>query len=523
MPMKKRLLQRSALLALFLAGLLGKAPEAKAQAYDMIYRDTLTAVGTGIFSHSFSFYLYQNCNPVPVNFSNMPVHFDPGNGSPINEILTGPLPVVGPGNPFCATQSPVCSATGPLNFQKSGATYTFTTKANYSVPGFYTSSTEFTPYGVGFGNFQAANISGNFGIDPRVLKNITVSNIATPVLINRPPEFINPPVIFANVNQPVSYSSGAIDADGDSLVYRLRPISSTATYASGFTYLNPITANPALVLNARTGVLTFKPTAYDPTAGPGATANKYIVGIDVDEYRKANGGYGKIGTMQRNLLVNIYTDINNSPTLVASQFNPASQTNIPVAPNAIVDAFPGSQIRLDFGVSDPDLLDVVVPISNATTVFPGATLTITLGSNPNNAVLSWTPTTAHVRDEPYFFNVTARDNACPYPASITHTYGIRVRNILGLAQDRGASVFLAYPNPASGDVNFKLNAGKAAREILIFNLLGQEIDRIPVGNLPGGEQNIRWEKANAFAAGTYVAKLVSEAKTVQTLKFTKLQ
>lgn len=168
--------------------------------------------------------------------------YSQGNGVTTTEVLTGPLPVLGAGNPFCATQSAGCSPTGPLNFQKTGTTYTFTTKANFMVPATYTSVTEFTPYGVGFGSFQAANISGNFGIEPRVLSTLT-TNLQGTTITNKPPVFINPPVIFANAYRPVSYSIAATDPDGDSLVYRLRPVSPNATYAAGFTYLNPITAN----------------------------------------------------------------------------------------------------------------------------------------------------------------------------------------------------------------------------------------------------------------------------------------
>lgn len=70
--MKKTLFHFAAWLAVISAGYLGKPTEAKAQAYDMICQDTLIATSPGLMSHSFSFYLYQNCNPAPVNFFNTP-------------------------------------------------------------------------------------------------------------------------------------------------------------------------------------------------------------------------------------------------------------------------------------------------------------------------------------------------------------------------------------------------------------------------------------------------------------------
>ncbi len=509
----KRTLPKSLVFpVLFFAFFLGSPDKAAAQAYDMIYQDTLTAATATfpiVMPHSFSFSLYQNCNPTPVNFSGLPVRFSYG-APAITQTVTGGFPLQAIGNPFCATQSPVCSISGPLNYQKSGFTYTFNVSANFSNPGIYTVGTEFMGFGSGFGSFQAANISGNFGIEPRVL------NVIAPGLINVPPQFINPPVIFANVNQPTSYSIAAKDPDGDSLVYRLRAVSPNATYAPGFTPLNPITASPALVLNSRTGVITFTPTAYDATAGPGGTANKYVIGLDIEEYRKGNNGSFKIGTIQRNVLVNVISNSNNSPVLGASN------NGVAVAPNTIIDVAPGTAVMLNFGASDPDAGDYVYPTSNVVSILPNATYGITLGQNPNGGILHWTPTVADVRPEPYFFNVTAIDDACPYPAAVTHTYGIRVGYLTGIGPDTfRPQLFSVFPNPFTQEVNFKITGKNKAETILIYNLLGQQIDKISIRNSGAGQQQITWGNAGKFAKGTYLAKLISEDQTVQTLRFIK--
>lgn len=253
-------------------------------------------------------------------------------------------------------------------------------------------------------------------------------------------------------------------------------------------------------------------------AGPGGTANKYVIGLDVEEYRKGNGGAFKVGTSQRNVLVNVISSGNASPVLTA-EYNGAS-----VAPNTIIDVNAGTTVIMNFGASDADTWDVVSPGTNATSILPRSNFIVTLASNPNGGRITWTPIAAEARNEPYFFNVTATDNACPYPASITHTYGIRVRNITGIsAEQKNAVKFLAFPNPSDGDVNFKLSGGKQVNKIVICNMLGQEIDQVPVSDLNAGEQNVGWENSKKFSAGTYVAKLLSADKTIQTLKFTKLQ
>src|SRR5690606_30669261 len=84
--------------------------------------------------------------------------------------------------------------------------------------------------------------------------------------------------------------------------------------------------------------------------------------------------------------------------------------------------------------------------------------------------------------------------------------------------------FVAYPNPFQGTVSFKLNnLNAAAQEILIFNMLGHQIDKISLQNLIAGEQRVVWQNGNLQANGHYIAKLMSGSALLQTLKFTKVQ
>jgi hypothetical protein len=511
--MKNQLFQRSGLFILLLAILLGKSLNAGAQAFDIRYNDSQISPTSSSGNHTTSFQLFENCDGGQA-FTNLPIKMRINNGAPVTETWAGVVGMGLSGNTFCGSQTSVCATGNLLYYQSSILNYTHVTRFYLSGSSISNIQAEV----IFLKNYQAANIDGNFGIYPQ-----TFSAVASG-MINSAPVVINPPVIFANVNQPVSYSSGATDADGDSLVYRLRPVSPTATYAPGFTYLNPITANPALALNSRTGLITFTPTVYNQTAGPGGIANKYIVGLDVDEYRKINGVATKIGTIQRNILINVISNANQSPMLTAGNLPPGSQAYVSIAPNTIIDAYPGSQVRMNFGVSDPDASNYVGAASNVTTILPQATFAVTLAQNPNSGTLYWTPTAADVRDEPYFFNVTATDDACPYPASVTNTYGIRVRSITGILPDHVLSAnFQAYPNPFSQEVNFKIEGQAKAKTIIICNLLGQQIDKVELPVSGQSQQIIPWKNAFKYVAGTYLAKLISEDKTIQTLKFTKLQ
>ncbi|MBK0403990.1 T9SS type A sorting domain-containing protein [Adhaeribacter sp. BT258] len=500
--------QTKILKALLLLPLLLSSGKSFAQGYDFVYHD-YAAPASNLVDHGFTFNLYRNCNPVPGSFQTGPVAYTLDNGSPVYDTYSW-NPIVSFGNPFCSSVTAACTSTGPLNYQNAEVKFTFTPKANIAAPGLHTLQTKF---GVtGFGNFEAANMGGTYAIEPIALNKVSAG------MINRAPKFINPPVIFANVNQLISYSTAAIDMDGDSLVYNLQSLGPWAGYAPGFTYLDPITASPALSLNSRTGNITFKPTAYNATAGLGATENKYMVGLEVEEYRKISGQMTLIGTIQRCIMVNVFSDPNNTPALTATRNGSI------IAPNTYIDVNPGATITLDFSASDLDASNIISLVSNIQNIISQATFTSTPGQSPNSGQISWTPTSADVRDEPYYFNVSAIDGACPYPGTFTNTYGIRVRNITGITSDCfGAASFQVYPNPFTVKVNFRISSVTKAESIFIYNLLGQQIDEIAIPKTASAEHSITWENAGKHAAGTYVAKLITESKTIQTLKFTKLQ
>ena len=82
---------------------------------------------------------------------------------------------------------------------------------------------------------------------------------------NNSPVFTNLPVTYICANQLFNYNHGAIDADGDSLVYTLvNPLdgpNAPLGYAAGFDSVNPILTTPpnTFLLDSATGQLTFTP------------------------------------------------------------------------------------------------------------------------------------------------------------------------------------------------------------------------------------------------------------------------
>jgi len=124
-----------------------------------------------------------------------------------------------------------------------------------------------------------------------------------------------------------------------------------------------------------------------------------------------------------------------------------------------------------------------------------------------------------------YYPITVRDNNCPVRGTVTHIYGIKtVALVMGIKADQTeAGFFQAVPNPFSEEVAFNFASQARPQTIIIYNLLGQEIARIPVKTSAGTNQKMVWPNGSKLPAGTYVAKLISENKTSQTMKFTKLQ
>jgi hypothetical protein len=81
---------------------------------------------------------------------------------------------------------------------------------------------------------------------------------------NSTPYFTNPPIMFVCVGQTLIYDHGAIDADGDSLVYSLvDPLIDAITpvpFLSGYSATAPIISSPALTIDPFTGDINMTPT-----------------------------------------------------------------------------------------------------------------------------------------------------------------------------------------------------------------------------------------------------------------------
>lgn len=173
----------------------------------------------------------------------------------------------------------------------------------------------------------APNADGYVIVNQRCCMPATVANIADPGSYgltlscvmpgtnqigtgsNSSPSFKTLPPLRLCVNTPLSVDFGAVDADGDSLVYSFapgyqggsagdaKPFASSInftplSYAPSFSYAQPLGKNGTLSLNTNTGMLS----------GISGDVGSYLVSVSCDEYRAGQ----KIGTITRAFVIDIY-------------------------------------------------------------------------------------------------------------------------------------------------------------------------------------------------------------------------
>jgi gliding motility-associated-like protein len=232
--------------------------------------------------------------------------------------------------------------------------------------------------------------------------DICLDNTVSPC--NNSPYFLNNPIPFYCVNQPVNYNHGVVDMDGDSLAFH--PVSSLTTGGASVGYLSPYNGNGPFNTN------TINPYTVDAINGdinytPDAI-QVAVAAIRIDEYR--NGVH--IGCVVRDMQFTIINCTNQLPT--ASGIN-GSTTNFVLTIPACSDTC------FTIVSNDPDATDNVTMTNN--NAIPGASFTTSSGQHPTGT-FCWAPTSADVGTN--FFTVTVQDDHCPITGNNTYAYTINV-------------------------------------------------------------------------------------------------
>jgi gliding motility-associated-like protein len=224
-------------------------------------------------------------------------------------------------------------------------------------------------------------------------------------LCNSSPTFTNSPTAFYCLGEQINYNPGAVDADGDSLVYALIAArganGANIPYKPNYSAQQPIRnsggAN-AVVLDPQTGTMTVTPSVLQVA----------VVTYQVTEYR--NGVL--VGSVTRDLQFVIRAcSGNSSPTV--SGINGTSTYSMQVCA--------GTPVSFTVNSNDPNSGQTVTMTWNSG--IPGGTFTVA-GSPFPTGTFTWTPTLANLGNNT--FTVHVEDDGCPLKASSDLGFSILV-------------------------------------------------------------------------------------------------
>lgn len=218
------------------------------------------------------------------------------------------------------------------------------------------------------------------------------------------PTFSNVPIVFFCIGQTNFFNHGAVDTDGDSLVYYFIPPRDNEnvnlTYNPGYSISNPVSSSPAVSISSSTGDIRVTPT--QPEIG--------VIAVLVEEYR--NGVL--IGRVMRDIQVYTVACSNQLPSL--SGVNGSQSFSIGACAGAAALCF--DVVSDDTNSGDSLWLSWNQGI-------PGATFNPGTGPRPVGT-FCWAPSPSDARPNPYTFTVTVHDNSCPSPGVQTYSYSILV-------------------------------------------------------------------------------------------------
>ena len=235
---------------------------------------------------------------------------------------------------------------------------------------------------------------------------------------NNSPDFTEYPTPYICANQSFCFNNGAVDIEGDSLVYSLEiPLNSansSITYNPGLSYLNPIS-----------GTTNFDPSSGNLCMNAG-NLQVSVIAMKISEYR--NGVF--IGSIIRDIQIIVLSCTTLPPVLSGFNGFPVDVTNsgpLEDSLNFCVNEF--DSISFTIGASIGSSSNKIISwsgLSNAIST-PSFIVSNNNTSNPT-ATFNWLPTNADASFSPYTFNVTVEDDACPINNVFSYTYTITLNS-----------------------------------------------------------------------------------------------
>jgi gliding motility-associated-like protein len=262
-------------------------------------------------------------------------------------------------------------------------------------------------YGNGFtGRAQSlTNITSGVGGSIMALEarlNNTLGN-------NNSPAFNTLPTPFYCINVAQNFNQGAVDPDGDSLVFALvngiDSLNNSVNYIAPYNAIAPLSATPFLFINAN-GQMSFTPNQVQ---------NSLVVNR-ISEYK--NGVL--VGTSMREMtFVVLGSCTNNPPSGVIT----APNTGVVDTGNNINICAGATSLNFNIPASDPNGNNITL---SAAGLPSGATLIYNAnGTATANASFSWTPPGGFVIGN-YTFFLTFQDDGCPLTSKQVIAFTVKV-------------------------------------------------------------------------------------------------
>ena len=290
-----------------------------------------------------------------------------------------------------------------------------------------------------------SNFTGGLNTGLELLINTNWSPAGSPggAPANSGPVFHNENRPFPSVcvGQKVSFSAGAYDNDGDSLMYEMtcpwattgaggRPVlTKMIVRGTGVTCASPI---PGFVMDSITGLMTFIPT----------TTGSYIAAFYVYEYERCTGIIK--GRTYREIQFQVATCANNVPVDKSGISNISGQATL--LAKYKMEVCNGELITWDDTLSDPDRGDSIYVETNLKKVMPNAKMEIISIGKRNSIVVRFTWRAVLGKDPVKHFFISFTDDKCDIPGNGNSLFEIDVKASIATGPDRnvckGDAVFL---------------------------------------------------------------------------------
>ncbi len=375
---------------------------------------------------------YRDCSGIsaPTNATIQVVNVGCGGGTTLNVVLTKNINLACPNGGVSGTAgcevSQVCPSVLPLTTCNiANGIYPGVTMHEYT--GSFTLPSACSQWMIRFTE-SARNPNNNLSSSNQNLSIQSIINNTTDPLTGNPycnisPSFFNTPIIFTCLNTPTSYFQGAIEPDGDSLVYKLvNPLGSSfapiTSYATGYAFDQPIKTNPAMGLsfNQQTGEMLFTPSQIETD----------VIAVIVEEYR--NGVL--VGSSLRDVQLAVINCVKSVPEFASS---PVSMQGAIQLDSISYQICPNTNFELKVLGFDRNNQDVVLSSnlqSGINSPLLGASFStqyVGIGAQDSAiATIQWTPTAANLGCR--YFSIKATSNGCPVTADAIKTYRVCVDN-----------------------------------------------------------------------------------------------